>query len=79
MHILYNATTLVCYSHRSSKPGHIPVSYRKVGYALTLWGGCSVDTVMLLVMDPVGHWSLLDTPLLDIHNELEQLSLVEHL
>ena len=33
----------------------------------------------LSMMEPVGHWSPLDTPLLDIHNVLEQLSLVEHL
>jgi len=52
-----------------------------MGYtiALTLLGSFSVDTMMLSVMEPIGHWSPLDTPLLDIQNVLEQLSLVEHL
>jgi len=35
--------------------------------------------MMLSMMEPIGHWSPLDTPLLDIQNVLEQLSLVEHL
>ena len=46
---------------------------------LTLYGSCSVDMMTLSMMEPVGHWSPLDTPLLDIQNVLEQLSLVEHL